>query len=122
MRRLVVCGLMLLLGLVRFAMATDFDLTVPLDQKALLDAKSLTIYDQFSLIKPGDRIVSITCGPLPSPNMACKVYAGVGENSTVLTSKGTLRNFPGELRLGTGNPGSVAVAGALLMHTVPAPV
>jgi chromosome segregation ATPase len=114
--------LLLLLGLVRFAMATDYDLTIDPLSKALLNAKTLTIYDQFGLVKPGDRIVSITSGPLPVPNMSCKVYAGTGEGSTVLTPKGTLRNFNGEIRIGVGNPGSAAVVGALLMHTVPLPV
>jgi len=121
MRRLVVSGLLLLLGVVQFAQATDYELTVDPSSKGLLKERSLTIYEQFGLMKPGDRIVSIAAAQLPVPNMSCKVYVGSGSNSFVLTPKGSLRNFGGEIRLGQGNPGSTAVAGALLVHVLPVP-
>jgi predicted nucleic acid-binding Zn-ribbon protein len=121
MRRFVVGGLILLLGLCQAAFATDYELTVDASSQSVLKEKTITIYEQFDLIKPGDRIVSLSFGQLPVPSMSCKVYPGAGSSSTVLTQRGDLANFGGEIRLGSGNPGPKAFAGALLVHVVPVP-
>src|SRR5947209_6289216 len=118
MRRAIVFGFLLLVGLAKFAFATDYELTVDTSPKSLTSAKTLTVYEPYGLIKPGDRIVKLMASKLPTPNIACKIYVGSGENSTVVAQHGSVRAFPGEIRLGHGNPSGTVYAGALLMHVV----
>ncbi|HEY3781130.1 MAG TPA: hypothetical protein VGL56_08620 [Fimbriimonadaceae bacterium] len=119
MRRFVVCGLLLLVGFIQCAFATDYELTVDTSAKNLTSHGTVTIYEPFGLIKPGDHVVKILAGPIPKPAMSCRVLFSAGQGSTILASKGSIRSFPGEIRLGQGTPGGSTLQAALLMHVGP---
>jgi DNA repair exonuclease SbcCD ATPase subunit len=100
------------------AQATDYELTIDPGAKGFIKSGSLTLYEPYGLVKPGDRIISILAAPLPKPNMGCKVTMGADSGSQPLAPSGSVQGFHGEIRLGQGEAPLAAIRGALLMHTV----
>lgn len=119
MWRFTVGAALVLLGLVRCAFATDFELTIDPAAKSLIKSDAITIYEPYGLIKPGDHIVSVLAASLPSPSMKCKVWAGSGQDSTQLSGK--TQGFRGQIRLGKGSAPDGAFQAAFLMHVVAPP-
>jgi predicted nucleic acid-binding Zn-ribbon protein len=110
------CGILLLFGLTVSAFCTDYDLTVDAPLAKVAHEKVLSVYEPFGLIKPGDRVLSVSVGPLPEPHIGCKVVLADDAKSQLISDSGSLKGYEGVVKLGGKSPRGEAFRGALQMH------